>query len=76
MSDHAPVKIDISELVSRLDLTLAYPPADLPQKVPVRFNPDLGIPSIGVRIYVVWRIPGRPGLHGILYCRGIADLEV
>jgi hypothetical protein len=75
MSDRTPVKIDPSELVSRLDLTLARPPADLPQKVPVRFGPEFTNPSTGGRTYVVWRIPGRPGLHGIFYCREFSDLE-
>jgi hypothetical protein len=44
-------------------------------EVPVRLAPEIAAPT-GGRVYVVWRIPGRPGLHGIFYCRGYSDLEV
>jgi hypothetical protein len=75
MSDRTPAKINTLELASRFDLTLASPPADLPQKVPARFGPEFTTFPTGGRIYVVWRIPGRPGLHGIFYCREFSDLE-
>jgi hypothetical protein len=75
MSDRTPAQIDTLELVSRFDLSLARPPAGLPQKVPVRFAPEFSA-TTGGRVYVVWRIPGRPGLHGIFYCREFSDLEV
>ncbi len=74
MSDRTPAKIDPLELVSRIDFSLAHPPAGLPQKVPVRLAPESAATS-GGRVYVVWRIPGRPGLHGIFYCRKFPDLE-
>ena len=74
MSDRTPAKIDPLELVSRIHLSLARPPAGLPQFVPVRLAPESAAPT-GGRVYVVWRIPGRPGLHGIFYCREFSDLE-
>jgi hypothetical protein len=79
MSDRTPAKIDPLELVSRIDFSLAHPPAGLPQKVPVRLAPESAAPGTCPfgpwRVYVVWRIPGRPGLHGIFYCRKFPDLE-
>jgi len=76
MSDRTPAKIDPLQLVSRIDFSLARPPAGLPQFVPVRLAPESAAHT-GGRVYVsmCWRIPGRPGFHGIFYCREFSDLE-
>jgi hypothetical protein len=69
MSDRTPAQIDPLELVSRIDFSLARPPAGLPQFVPVRLAPESAAHA-GGRVYVLAN-PWAAGLPRHLLLQGV-----